>query len=435
MSLHKHISKCIVISGLSALAWSQTDPGPRGGAAGAGGPIGGLTVKEGKFFAAGLDQFSEVEGVAQGLGPRFNLTSCAGCHASPAAGGSSPTVNPQVSAAPAVQVNLVTGLGIISANGPVREVRFPSDGGVHDLFTIAGRTDTPAGCVISQPNFTSAVNAGDVIFRTPTPTFGSGLIEAIPDETIRQNALGVKPYGITGHVNRTGNDGTITRFGWKAQTKSLLIFSGEAYNVEQGVSNPLFPDERGENGVQDSIQCRSVASPNDHVHFESTQPQAIPSDAESFANFMRFLAPPTPVSSYGSVSAASIANGLAKFISAGCAVCHTPSMQTGNHSTAALANKTANLFSDLLVHDMGLLGDGVPQGNAGANEFRSAPLWGLGQRNFFLHDGRTSDLLQAIQAHAAGGTDPGSEANTVIQNFNSLLTAEQQDILNFLRSL
>jgi CxxC motif-containing protein (DUF1111 family) len=98
----------------------------------------------------------------------------------------------------------------------------------------------------------------------------------------------------------------------------------------------------------------------------------------------------------------------------------------------ALSGRTANLFSDLLVHHMGQgLADGITQGSAGPDEFRTAPLWGLGERVFFLHDGRTSNLLAAIQAHASSG----SEANTVVQRFNSLSSAQQQDLLNFLRSL
>jgi CxxC motif-containing protein (DUF1111 family) len=101
--------------------------------------------------------------------------------------------------------------------------------------------------------------------------------------------------------------------------------------------------------------------------------------------------------------------------------------------TTGLSEQNAQLFSDLLVHHMGSnLADGVSQGGAGPDEFRSAPLWGLGQRIFFLHDGRTKDLLDAIQQHAS----PGSEANGVIRNFNNSLTPQQQqDLLNFLRSL
>jgi len=428
--------------GLAGLALAQTDPGVRAGAAGAGASITGLTLKERKFFASGQDQFSEVQSVTgsvpnteSGLGPRFNLDSCAGCHAFPAIGGSSPRINPQISVAPSSQVNLLMILNIISSNGPVREARFKSDGGVHDLFTIAGRSDTPAGCVISQPDFATHVGTGDVIFRIPTPVFGAGLIEAISDSTIAANEAAAKPFGITGHANRNGNDGTISRFGWKAQNKSLVIFAGEAYNVEQGITNELFPDERGESGVQDPLPCRAMPAAQDHTHYELTQPQQVPGDTIAFGSFMRFLAPPTAVSSYGSVTAASINNGRTQFGIAGCTGCHMPSLPTGRHDTAALANTSANLYSDLLVHNMGVLGDGIAQGAAGPNEFRTAPLWGLGQRVFFLHDGRTSDLNSAIQSHAAGGTDPGSEANAVIINFNGLSIGNKQDLLNFLRSL
>jgi CxxC motif-containing protein (DUF1111 family) len=411
---------------------AQMDTGLRGGAAGAGGAIAGLTLKEGKFFSEGQDEFADADTVATGLGPRFNLNSCAGCHAQPASGGSSPAINPQVALAPPGQFANVS--AFISSNGPVREVRFKSDGGVHDLYTIVGLSGTPAGCTISQPPFAGHL-ATDMIFRIPTPTFGAGLIEAIPDATILANALAAKPFGITGHENRNGNDGTLTRFGWKAQNKSLVIFAGEAYNVEQGISNEAFPDERGEGGVPDPAVCYTVGSPNDRTNFENTQPQTISGDVINFANFMRFLAPPVPSCTVGVSCSPSVNNGSALFDTTGCATCHIRSMQTGNHSTAALKLKPVNLFSDLLVHSMGVLGDGISQGTAGASEFRTAPLWGVGQRIFFLHDGRTNDLLQAIEAHANGGTDMASEAFQVINNFNSLTAVQKQDILNFLRSL
>jgi CxxC motif-containing protein (DUF1111 family) len=155
------------------------------------------------------------------------------------------------------------------------------------------------------------------------------------------------------------------------------------------------------------------------------------SDIEKFGFFMRFLAAPTP-SPDTPGGAASIANGRSLFSSTGCALCHTPTLTTGNSAVAALRNQPANLFSDVLVHDMGDgLADGVSQGQAGPREFRTAPLWGAGQRIFFLHDGRTPDLLQAIQAHSSSG----SEANGVINNFNNLRESSKQDILNFLRSL
>jgi CxxC motif-containing protein (DUF1111 family) len=147
---------------------------------------------------------------------------------------------------------------------------------------------------------------------------------------------------------------------------------------------------------------------------------------------MRLLAPPTPSASNPG-GPQSIAAGKAMFSAIGCAACHTPSLQTAASSfTAGLSNATANLYSDLLVHNMGTnLADGVSQGGAGPDEFRSAPLWGLGQRVFLLHDGRTTDLMDAILEHASSG----SEANTVISNFRHLSPQQQQNLLNFLRSL
>ena len=419
----------------SGMLLAQTDPGVRGGAPGAGGQITGLTIKEGKFSDAGLDAFTEVQsvqgtiaGTEKGLGPRFNLDSCGGCHSQPAIGGTSPSVNPQFAVA---NKNGATNTvpSFISLNGPIREARFKSDGGVHDLFTITGRTDAP-GCNIAQPDFVAA--GADLIFRIPTPTFGAGLMEAITDSTILANKKDPPVMGVSGRENREGNAGTITRFGWKAQNKSLVIFSGEAYNVEQGVSNELFPQER-----EETPSCLFNATPENHMNFEDTNPLKVSGDTENFANFMRFLAPPAPVSSYfssvvGNVGTTSINNGAFQFNAVGCTLCHKQSMTTGFSSTAALNGRTANLFSDLLLHDMGDgLRDDILQGAAGPRDFRTAPLWGLGQRLFFLHDGRTSNLLDAIQAHSSSG----SEANTVISNFNLLSPGQKQDVLNFLRSL
>jgi CxxC motif-containing protein (DUF1111 family) len=430
---------------VSTSVLAQTDPGPRGGPPGAGGPIAGLTVSQASYFAEGEESFQEIASVTgsvpdtePGLGPRFNLTSCAGCHAHPAVGGSSPALNPQFSVAPPTQTLLLLALGIISPGGPVREVRFRSDGGVHDLFTIVGLPGAPPGCQIAQPNFLVAWLLGDLRFRIPTPTFGLGLIEAIPDFVIAANVRDGKPFGISGSVNRNGNDGTITRFGWKAQNKSLVIFSGEAYNVEQGITSELFPDERGERGVQDPVACHQVVpAPQDGVGFEATEPERAIDDVSNFANFMRFLAPPVRVSSYDGVTSAQIAAGEAAFNKAGCVVCHEKSMNTGYHTIEALRFKTANLFSDLLLHNVGT-GDGIVQGLATGSQFRTAPLWGVGQRLFLMHDGSKTNLIDAINAHRG-------EATRVINNYKGLsfgddapfnLNAiERQNLLYFLRSL
>jgi CxxC motif-containing protein (DUF1111 family) len=423
------------------------DPGVRGGIAGAGGPVPKLSADQLQFFREGNVEFDENEGVADGLGPRMNLDSCKGCHAQPASGGSSPAVNPQVAFATADGgVDRVP--SFLSANGPVREARFvknkdgSADGGVHALFTITGRPGA-TGCTLPQPDFETQVANRNVIFRIPTPVFGAGLIEQIPDAAILANlqsnaavksSLGISGRPnfhvagrtITGQTNNNGNDGTIARFGWKAQNKSLLMFSGEAYNVEMGISNDLFQTERDETGP-----CQYLGAPNSVSDMSANRLIDGMSAIDKFSAFMRFLAPPAP-SPDTPGGADSIKNGRATFDSVGCAYCHTPSLQTGYSRVAAMTNQTAALFSDLSLHDMGTgLADGISQGEAGPREFRTAPLWGLGQRIFFLHDGRTSDLIAAIRAHQS----TGSEASSVVSRFLSLTEAQKQDLLNFLRSL
>ena len=463
----KSLRRILVLTlttGIYTLAQTKSgpvDPGVRGGPAGAGTPLKGLTADETAFFQDGLNRFAEIEVVAggsnNGLGPRFNSNQCASCHSQPALGGTSPAKNPLPDVAHlAGATNKVP--WFIAPDGPVREARFQksngqADGNVHDIFVITGRSDAP-GCNIAQFDFLPAGNAltgqggnPNIIFRIPTPVFGAGLIEAISDSAIlaniRTNAAEKLALGISGHanailsgnVNRSGNDGTITRFGWKAQNKSLLMFAGEAYNVEMGISNQLFPQERDE-----TPSCLFFPSPNDTLNFTtpattSTSNPAVVSDIEAFADFMRMLAPPAPAPSTPSSE-----KGRATFARIGCVHCHTPSFTTGKaiasgsstSPSAALSNQPVNLFSDLIVHHMGTgLADGITQGGAGPDEFRTAPLWGLGQRVFFLHDGRTTNLVQAIRDHKS----KGSEANKVIEHFNRLTVQEQQELIDFLRSL
>src|SRR5215468_6260508 len=387
------------------------------------------------FFNTGLGQFNEhqtVTGDNNGLGPRFNLDSCGGCHSQPAPGGTSPAANvfPNVGPNPQSQVianGLVSGNTnaipfFVAANGPVREARFPfffnangtantnaPNGGVEDLFTVSGRADAGA-CSLQQPSFNAANAANNIIFRIPTPTFGTGLMANIDDSTLLNNqaAQAGNGLGVSGNFNRNGNDGTIARFGWKAQNKSLDLFSGEAYNVEMGVSNELFTQDRqlpGEDGnggtggrglPANCLNLAGVGYPEDITHSDGTSASTVSSDV-------------------------------------GCAVCHTPSLQTQpSRLTAGLGNATANLFSDLEVHHMGVgLADNVSQGGAGGDQFRSAPLWGVGQRIFFLHDGRTSNIITAINAHGSNG----SEANASLNAAAALSFADQQNLVNFLRSL
>jgi CxxC motif-containing protein (DUF1111 family) len=435
------------ISSQTAVVTRAQDPGPRKEAPAAGAPLDGLTGQQNEYFNAGKADFNEAEEIADGVGPRMNLDSCGGCHAQPAVGGSSPALNPQVAFA-TLNGGRDALPSFLTANGPVREVRFvrnadgTPDGGVHAIFTINGRTGA-GSCSIPQPDFATAVKNNNAIFRIPTPTFGLGLVEQIPDSAIlanraasaaAKNQLGIRGRAnfavagrtISGQTNNNGNDGTVARFGWKAQNKSLLIFSGEAYNVEMGITNDLFMTEREEISA-----CQFSAMPNSATDMDATDPVASMSSIEKFAVFMRLLAPPTP-SATTPGGAASITSGKTVFQSAGCALCHTPSFTTATSRIAALSNKPVNLFSDLLVHDMGVgLADGVSQGSASGREFRTAPLWGLGQRLFFLHDGRATDLVTAIRAHAS----VGSEANVSVANYLMLSETQKQDLLNFLRSL
>jgi CxxC motif-containing protein (DUF1111 family) len=206
--------------------------------------------------------------------------------------------------------------------------------------------------------------------------------------------------------------------------------------VEQGVSNEAFPTERplpGEDQTGSGLpsNCRINGTPEDHTNFNTTN-LGTSSDIVKFSIFMRMTAAPTPSATVPG-GATSINNGRSLFSAIGCASCHTASLKTAASAiTPGLGSTSANLFSDIEVHHMGTgLADNVGQGGAGGDQFRSAPLWGVGQRIFFLHDGRTKNLLTAIEAHEGNG----SEANNVEANFNSLTASQVQDLLNFLRSL
>ena len=372
----------------------------------------------------------------KGLGPTFNALSCAQCHAQPAIGGSSAEINPQISAAIAQgATNKIP--SFINSRSPVRVARFPyaddmhqPDGSVHGLFTITGRGDA-TGCKISQPDFKQAAESGNLIFRIPTPSFGGGLIEAIPDSALRDNmraeADKKRSLGIAGRPNLSPNDATITRFGWKAQNKSLEMAAAEADNLEIGVTNDLFPNE-----LDGTPGCQFNGTPED-VSRLNPDGSVLPSDIDRFVAFMRFLDQPQ-----AAAATPSTAHGEQVFTQIGCALCHTPYFTTGKSSVDALSNVRANVFSDLLLHHMGpKLADNIVQGVAQGDEFRTGPLWGLGQRTFFLHDGRTADLAQAIENHTSAGDQhyADSEANAVIDNYKKLTEQDKQDLLNFLRSL
>jgi CxxC motif-containing protein (DUF1111 family) len=255
------------------MAFAQQDPGIQTASRGTGASLIPTSDTTGflTFFNDGLSRFQEVETVSAGanvgLGPRFNSNSCVSCHAQPTIGGSGAAAGSPQFTFTTKSDGIVSGAiaagntmpSFITSTGPTREARFPfmmnangtvdtsvPSGNVEDIFTVAGRSDRGTCTSLAQPNFAAAEAAGNVIFRIPTPVFGLGLVENLDDSTLLANQTKnlANSFGIGGTFNRSGNDNTITKFGWKAQNKSLHIFAGEAYNVEMGITNLLFTNEK-----------------------------------------------------------------------------------------------------------------------------------------------------------------------------------------------
>jgi len=469
-------SSLLILSMAPVVVCAQKDPGPRPGAPGAGGPFLNLNRDELALFSHAFLRFARPVSVSgtiekgKGLGPTFNGNDCAMCHAQPTAGGSSPGLIAPDEPHPNPQVALAKLDGatnsippFITARTPVLVARFlrnpdgSPDGAVHAMYTIAGRSDAK-GCTLKQPDFARELAQNNVALRIPTPLFGLGLVEATPDDVLRANLASTASersrLGIGGRFNLSSNDGSIERFGWKAQNKSLLMAAAEAANVEEGITNELFPDE-----IDAEPGCIFNTTPEDSSNLLNPNPQSpnagtssgtlseMSSDIVNFAAFIRLLAPPKPAA-----TTASTENGAGLFHQVGCVLCHSDALKAAPSKYAALNEVTFHPYSDFALHHMGRgLADGIHQGSAASDEFRTAPLWGLGKRLFFLHDGRTSDVQQAIEDHASStkqdkGCDtqkenrppkPGcaSEADAVIRKFNSLTPTQIQDILNFLRSL
>src|SRR5262249_51683976 len=285
-----------------------------------------------------------------------NADQCFVCHAQPTLGGSGGFIVPNPGqATPMRPENPLFGLvplrfgkkNVVPAfeqqYGPIREVRFKfnpdgsRDGSVHQLWVITGINNDPTipGCSITQPDFANQLRNGNLSFRIPLQLFGLGLIDSIQDSYImnsfKATASQRAALGIAGHPNRNENDGTITRFGWKAQNKSITVFAGEAYNVEMGITNELFPTATEENAA-----CMGPfkPEPNDVTRTDAgdknneamTNPMHILADWMQFTLLMRFTDAPQPVPS-GSTSA-SAARGRTVFNTIGCNLCHTPTMQT-----------------------------------------------------------------------------------------------------------
>lgn len=443
-------SLLVSVVGIVLQAQTATDPGVRPPPAGAGPFIGGLPAAQSQMMPDFTAAFNRVAVVPStpgtpggGLGPVFNSNSCASCHAQPANGGSSPQTNPlfsvyQLNGATNTMPSFITQ----TPPSPVLVPRFPHlpdlvtpDGQVHQLFTIAGRSDA-VGCTLAQPDFTTAMSQGNIVYRQPIPLFGDGMIDIILDSDIINNMNSLQAskqsFGISGHPNIVTNDGSISRFGWKAQIKSLKQMVALEQQVEKGVTNEFYPNEQNEtpgcvlNGVPEESNNYAVGM----IARNPTRDQ-FTGDSQRAALFVRYLDQPRPATPLNTTG------GQTQFNNVGCSLCHTQFFNTPQ-STVLPKTFQANLFSDLLVHHMGnCLADNIVQGTAQGDEFRTAPLWGVGQRVWFLHDGRTSNIVTAIEDHfcpAQGAYGP-SEANASINAFNALSKTNQQALINFIRNL
>jgi CxxC motif-containing protein (DUF1111 family) len=356
----------------------------------------GLTRAQLAQFASGQEEFENVETPDGGLGPVFNNVSCAACHTTPVTGGAS--------------TNRVTRFGRMTR-------------GVFDPLTDKGGSLLQAMAIDPLAQEFIPPEANVVAQRVTTPLFGLGLIEAIPDGAIRQLASQRKPDGVTGRVSEITDVTTglprVGRFGWKAQQATLLAFAGDAYLNEMGITSRFFPVENAPNGTTNLLQIfDAIADPEDAV-----DPATGRSDIDAAADFMRFLGPPPRLPLTPNAMA-----GQTTFQQINCAACHQPQLQTGPHAIAALDRKPVNLFSDLLLHDMGSLGDGIGQAAAGTREMRTAPLWGLRVRPAYLHDGRAPTVDAAIRAH-------DGEAARSRDNYLRLSPAQKNQLLEYLNSL
>jgi CxxC motif-containing protein (DUF1111 family) len=362
-----------------------------GAIAGIGDPFPELTPADQAAFEEGRDAFQEEEGVRDGLGPVFNGTSCAQCHFNPAVGGDSNIVETRFGTTDKNKFDALGDLGgsLIQSQG-IGHV-----GGCRE--PVVGETVPPDATIVTG--------------RKTTPLFGLGLVDAVPDSTfenLTQNG---------GKVNlvldpRSGTR-KVGKFGWKAQVSSLLVFSGDAYLNEMGITSPLFPNEQCPNGRCDMIAaCDPVADPEDDG-----------ADVQAFDDFMTLLAPIPR----GTITP-SVAAGEGVFNRIGCEGCHVSTLTTGPSDIAALNQQPFHPYSDFLLHHMGTLGDGIEQGKAAGDEMRTAPLWGLRFRSRFLHDARTNSLGEAIAAHDGA-------AKAAADAFRQLNAADRQALLDFLGSL
>ncbi|MGC4094284.1 MAG: di-heme oxidoredictase family protein [Polyangiaceae bacterium] len=347
-------------------------------------PLSGLDVRQMARFQRGTQEFLEVETAAEGLGPLFNGASCSQCHSAGGLGGGG--------------VLRVMRAVCQEADGSTSE---PKGGSLIHLFST--RPDIASA---EPPNYCTPL----ISQRRSTPLFGAGLLEAIADDTL-QALADSQPAYLRGRVawidEPSSKQRRAGRFGWKAQHATLRAFAADAYRNELGITNELFPDEAAPHGDKTLLAAMDAVP----------DPEARVGAIDALSDFMRFLAPIAP-------STTSV-DGAKSFAAIGCATCHVPTLRA--EKTPEFPEQQAQVYSDLLLHDIGT-GDGVEQGAAKGDEFRTAPLWGLRHAPVFLHDGRANSVELAILAH-------DKQASVARAAFESLSETEQKALVEFLHTL
>jgi len=365
----------------------------------AGDPLPGITSGDFEDFRLGLEDFTEVETVEDGLGPAFNGSSCAVCHSVPAIGGGG--VVAEVRAARR------------NEQGEFVELA-PTSGSLFQIFSIPTHTCQP----IIPPE------ANVIARRVPIPVFGAGLVEAIPDETLLalDDAADRDRDGVSGRAAVVTDIATgqrrVGRFGWKSQHATLLAFASDAYRNEMGITNDLFPQELAFGILPEQMKlCDPIPDPEDRPD-RRTRRRGI----DNFESFMKFLAPigRGPIDD-------TVRAGEALFAGVGCAACHVPALQTGSSADPVFNRKVVPLYSDLLLHDIGTA-DGIRQEAATALEFRTPALWGVRMRRPLLHDGSAPTIEDAIGFHT-------NEALAARTRFLALPAEQRAALVAFVKSL
>jgi CxxC motif-containing protein (DUF1111 family) len=366
-----------------------------------GDPLPGITPRDFEAFRVGLNAFTGVETVDDGLGPAFNGTSCGACHSIPAIGGISPMAELRA--------------GHRDPDGAFRALDAAGNTLFH-TFSLPNHVCQP----VVPPD------ANVVARRVPIPLFGAGLIEAIPDDTLLSLAdpLDRNRDGSAGRasivIDAATGERRVGRFGWKAQVATLLTFSGDAYRNEMGITNDIFPAEFAFGIPADQLKsCDAAADPED----KADQITGL-RDIDHFAAFMKFLAPIARGPVDGNVR-----NGERTFAAIGCAACHVPALMTGSSTNPLFDRKVVPLYSDLLLHAIGT-GDGIKQADSSASpdEIRTPALWGLRFRRPLLHDGSAATIEDAVARH-------GGDAELARQGFARLGADDRSALLAFLQSL